>query len=195
MVTFADALTARLARLEEIIAKAHTADPSAALDSLWEQWARLKIGNLSGGTTGSGGLTQAQTQAAITAALEAANLQEIDANTEELETVLKALEVSVGKGSDTAITNTLIGLLKAIDEHAKAATATTVQVQRMTAAGSVAAGAAKAAIANTGSADGVLAGSTLKPGEVISVGDRRVQLAAIPYDATGTEFLIITETE
>ena len=45
-------------------------------------------------------------------------------------------------------------------------------------------------VANVGSANGVVSGATLKPGEIISFDAGVNTIAPIAYDATGTEFLI-----
>lgn len=72
----------------------------------------------------------------------------------------------------------------------------TPTISRVTsAAGSpVAAGARSVSIANTGAANGLVLGTTIKPGEVLtwSAGAQSDTLIAISYDGTGTELLITT---
>lgn len=65
-----------------------------------------------------------------------------------------------------------------------------------TAAGTVAAGAHAVSVANMGNANGTLLGAVLKPSEIIDFKPSNINatLAAIAYDATGTEFLITSLT-
>lgn len=71
--------------------------------------------------------------------------------------------------------------------------AKTPTIARPTASGTITAGVGSASIANVGSANGTVATVTLKPGETVNfdAGPNNT-LASIAYDATGTEFLIIT---
>lgn len=65
---------------------------------------------------------------------------------------------------------------------------------RATASGSVAVGALSVSVSNVGASNGTLTGAVLKPGETITFGssDRKATLTAVAYDATGTEFIIVT---
>lgn len=69
----------------------------------------------------------------------------------------------------------------------------TTTLQRATAAGSILVGAGSVTVANTGAANGLVLGSTIKPGESFtwSAGPNDT-LNAIPYDGTGTELTITT---
>ncbi len=66
-------------------------------------------------------------------------------------------------------------------------------IARPTTSGTISAGASSVSIANVGAADGTVATVTLKAGETINfdAGPNNT-LSSIAYDATGTEFLIIT---
>jgi hypothetical protein len=66
----------------------------------------------------------------------------------------------------------------------------TPTLSRATAAGTVAAGARSVSIANAGVANGTVGAATLKPGESVSFSADGNLLAAIAYNATGTEFVI-----
>lgn len=65
---------------------------------------------------------------------------------------------------------------------------------RATGAGSVAIGKRAVSVSNVGSANGTVLGTTIKPGETINIdaGSERDTLAAVAYDGTGTELLILT---
>lgn len=67
-------------------------------------------------------------------------------------------------------------------------------VTRPTTAGAIADGANSVSIANVGTGNGTVKATILKPGETVSFDAGAVNntLDAIDYDATGTEFLIIT---
>lgn len=67
-------------------------------------------------------------------------------------------------------------------------------ILRPTAGGTITAGKSSASIANVGAASGTVKGITLKAGETVNfnAGGINNTLDAIAYDATGTEFLIIT---
>ena len=66
-------------------------------------------------------------------------------------------------------------------------------ISRPTTSGTIAAGANSVSIANVGAADGTVVGITLKTGETINFdAGQSNTLTSIAYDATGTEFLIIT---
>jgi hypothetical protein len=67
-------------------------------------------------------------------------------------------------------------------------------ILRPTTSGTITAGKASASIANVGAASGTVKGVTLKAGETVNfdAGGINNILDAIAYDATGTEFLIIT---
>ena len=69
----------------------------------------------------------------------------------------------------------------------------TANIKRSNAVGTVAAGTFSVSIANTGSANATVNVIPLKPGETINfdAGTLNNTLNAIPYDATGTELLII----
>jgi hypothetical protein len=63
------------------------------------------------------------------------------------------------------------------------------------AAGSpISAGAKSVSISNVGSANGLVLGAVIKPGETVSwsAGDNNNTLTAISFDGTGTELLILT---
>lgn len=67
-------------------------------------------------------------------------------------------------------------------------------ILRPTAGGTITAGKSSASIFNAGAASGTVKGITLKTGETVNfnAGGINNTLDAIAYDATGTEFLIIT---
>ena len=69
----------------------------------------------------------------------------------------------------------------------------TITITEVTAAYTVLAGAQKVAIANNGSANGVVQGAAILPGESnsFSVVDRIDTLAAITVDGTGTTLKVI----
>jgi hypothetical protein len=69
------------------------------------------------------------------------------------------------------------------------------QIARVSAPGSYA-GMHSMSIANVGTANGTVKGVTLKPGETVSfdAGVLNNTLDTVAYNATGTEFLIITVT-
>jgi hypothetical protein len=75
-----------------------------------------------------------------------------------------------------------------------AGVAKTTTIARPTNSGTVAAGASAVSIANVGTASGTVKTITLKAGETVNFDGGAVNntLDAITYDATGTEFLIIT---
>lgn len=65
---------------------------------------------------------------------------------------------------------------------------------RSTTSGSVAVGAIHVSVTNVGSAAGIVLGTALKAKETVhfTATDRQAWLQAIPFDATGTEFVITT---
>jgi hypothetical protein len=65
---------------------------------------------------------------------------------------------------------------------------------RVTDDSTIAAGKSSVSIANVGGADGTVLGAVLKPNETVNfdAGAINNTLSAIAYEATGTEFLIIT---
>lgn len=65
---------------------------------------------------------------------------------------------------------------------------------RSATSGTIAAGAIHISVTNTGSASGTVLGTELKSKETIhfTVTDRNATLSAIPFVATGTEFVITT---
>ena len=69
----------------------------------------------------------------------------------------------------------------------------TANIKRSDSSGTVAAGTFSVSIANTGSANATVNFIPLKPGETINfdAGTLNNTLNAIPYNATGTELLII----
>ena len=68
-------------------------------------------------------------------------------------------------------------------------------ISRPTTSGTIAAGFNSISITNVGAADGTVDGVDLKVGEGVSFdAGRNNTLAALPYDASSTEFLIITLT-
>jgi hypothetical protein len=72
--------------------------------------------------------------------------------------------------------------------------AKTTSIDRPTTSGTILAGKNSASIANVGTANGTVKGVVLKPNETINFDAGAVNntLDAIAYNATGTEFLIIT---
>lgn len=69
----------------------------------------------------------------------------------------------------------------------------TPTIRRQSDIDTIAAGTNSASIANVGTADGTVEGITLKPGETINFDAGGTNtLTSIAFDATGTEFLIIT---
>lgn len=69
----------------------------------------------------------------------------------------------------------------------------TANIDRPTTSGTTAAGINAISIANVGAANGTVDGVVLKPGETINIdAGNDNSLAPIDYDATGTEFLIIS---
>ena len=104
--------------------------------------------------------------------------------------------------------NELLVKVQSIDSGAGLATETTLALvntkltttqktpamSRTSASGTVTAGKFSVSVANVGSANGTLLGATLEPGESVNIdaGALNNTLAAIAYNATGTEFLIIT---
>ena len=86
----------------------------------------------------------------------------------------------------TSMINSLTGVT--------AGAAKTTAILRPTTSGTITAGKASVSIANVGSASGTVKGVTLKTGETVNfnAGGINNTLDAIAYDATGTEYLIIT---
>ena len=67
-------------------------------------------------------------------------------------------------------------------------------IARPTTSGTIAAGTSAVSIANVGAANGTVKTIALKPGETVNFDGGAINntIDAIAYDATGTEFLIIT---
>ena len=98
-------------------------------------------------------------------------------------------QLKVLKGISDAVTALVAGITVSIDPKPKVTTVT-----RPTTSGAIADGANSVSIANVGTGNGTVKATTLKPGETVSFDAGAVNntLDAIDYDATGTEFLIIT---
>ena len=100
-------------------------------------------------------------------------------------------QLNVLKGISGAFANLvdIFNLLSAIKELESGTTIT-----RPTTSGTINTGQLSVSIANVGTANGTVKGVTLKPGETVSFsgGGIATTLDAIAYNATGTEFLIIT---
>lgn len=179
-------------------------------------------GTVGGGGGGGGGLTPAQLDASLLAAGVTPSLQvalnAVNGNTDGLEaalaSVISGLSALDGntdgiEGSLTDIISalsTLESLLNQVDNSVIAVQSAitspigvTPALSRPTGSGTVVAGFAKVSIANAGIANGTISigvnTTTLKPGEVFDFGDRNVTLPEVSYDATGTEFIILTELE
>lgn len=73
-------------------------------------------------------------------------------------------------------------------------TARVTSILRPTTSGTIAAGANSVSIANVGAANGTVKTINIKPGETVNFNAGAINnvLDAIAYNATGTEFLIIT---
>ena len=91
-----------------------------------------------------------------------------------------------------AATETTLGL---VNTKLTAVTVTPALI-RTSAAGTITAGKRSVSVANVGAASGTLLGTTLGANETVNIdaGALNNTLGAIAYDATGTEFLIITLT-
>lgn len=100
-------------------------------------------------------------------------------------------QLNVLKGISGAFANLvdIFNLLSVIKELESGTTIT-----RPTTSGTINTGQLSVSIANVGTANGTVKGVTLKPGETVSFsgGGIATTLDAIAYNATGTEFLIIT---
>ena len=106
-------------------------------------------------------------QGAITLELDNVNI-----NTDDLETI------------NTAILNALQGVGGSVE---------TPEMSRVTNSSTLAAGLFSVSVTNTGAADGTFLGATLKVGETVEFAAKTGNtLAAMAYNATGTEFLILT---
>lgn len=99
-----------------------------------------------------------------------------------------AVMLTSSDGSEIGLTNGL---------PVRFATATAVPaLSRVTASGSTTAGAFRVSVRNSGGADATFAGGTLKSGESLEVVPPTGQvLAAIAYDATGTELTLLQVTD
>jgi len=107
--------------------------------------------------------------------------------------VLKLLEqIALGGGCPCPSSAQEVTLLQVLTKLT--AVTTTPSLARVTnALGSpIAAGAKSVTVYNAGAANGVVLGSTIKPGESLtwSAGDMNNTLGAISYDGTGTELVI-----
>lgn len=86
----------------------------------------------------------------------------------------------------------LVNIFNFLSQIKQLSAATTIA--RPTTSGTINIGQLSVSIANVGTANGTVKGVTLKSGETVSFsgGGIATILDAIAYDATGTEFLIIT---
>lgn len=111
--------------------------------------------------------------------------------------VLKGLQglysqlVTVGSGIINIVTS-ISNILTLLTQIKQLTSGTTII--RPTTSGTIVTGQLSVSIANVGTANGTVKGVTVKPGETVSFsgGGIATTLDAIAYNATGTEFLIIT---
>lgn len=100
-------------------------------------------------------------------------------------------QLKVLKGLSDSFAN-LVNIFNLLLQIKQLSAATTIT--RPTTSGTIITGQLSVSIANVGTANGTVKGVTLKPGETVSFsgGGIATVLDAIAYNATGTEFLIIT---
>jgi len=100
-------------------------------------------------------------------------------------------QLKVLKGLSDSFAN-LVNIFNLLLQIKQLSAATTIT--RPTTSGTINTGQLSVSIANVGTANGTVKGVTLKPGETVSFsgGGIATVLDAIAYNATGTEFLIIT---
>ena len=100
-------------------------------------------------------------------------------------------QFKVLKGLSDAFAS-LVNIFNLLTQLKQLSSATTIA--RPTTSGTINIGQLSVSIANVGTANGTVKGVTLKPGETVSFsgGGIATVLDAIAYNATGTEFLIIT---
>lgn len=100
-------------------------------------------------------------------------------------------QLKVLKGLSDSFAN-LVNIFNLLLQIKQLSAATTIT--RPTTSGTINTGQLSVSIANVGTANGTVKGVTVKPGETVSFsgGGISTTLDAIAYNATGTEFLIIT---